>query len=110
MRKTSSILAVALMMVGCATPLQLSDVSQDALTTMAETRQLALETSKKGQPKPWKFDYRTYGSVTVLKTYRVKNSTYCRRIFEQITVGIKSTKVMSDWCRGNDGVWTLYTK
>jgi surface antigen len=67
--------------------------------------QQALETRPSDDALRWNHGNGSSGSVTPLRTFRIKTGHYCRDFAETVNTGAQPVSAVRTACRGSQGTW-----
>ena len=102
----------ALVLASCAAqgPASSRDTFYDGLSVeeaaiARQTVQEALETRLRDEMIRWNHGNGSSGSVTPLRTFRIKTGHYCREFAETINTGAQPVSAVRTACRGSQGTW-----
>lgn len=104
----------AVVLVSCAAqdPASSRDTFYDGLSTeeaaiARQAVQEALETRVSDDTLRWNYRNGSSGSVTPLRTFRIKTGHFCRDFAETINTGSQPASAVRTACRGSQGAWQV---
>lgn len=82
-------------------------LSAEAAAAARQTVQEALERRLSNEITPWQHGSGSSGSVTPLRTFRIKSGHYCRDYAETVVQDTQRILVVRTACRDHQGMWRI---
>ncbi len=82
-------------------------LSAEAALAARQAVQRALETRRRDDVYQWRHGNGSSGSITPLRTFRIKTGHYCRDYAVTIVNGSQPVSSMRTACRGSQGFWQV---
>ena len=82
-------------------------LSDGAATAARQAVQEALESRLSNETTPWQDGSGSSGSVTPLRTFRIKTGHYCRDYAETVVKDVQRVLVVRTACRDRQGIWRI---
>ena len=82
-------------------------LSAEAALAARQAVQTALETRRSEDTYRWRLGNGGSGSVTPLRTFRIKTGHFCRDYSETIANSPQPVSAMRTACRGDQGTWRV---